>query len=165
MAHIMEIRIREAGLDDVQHLVHHRRAMFEDMKQGTAAELDRADQRAREYFESALRAGTYKGWLAEDQDELDDARNARVVAGGGMVIVPWAGYPGEKHAARVWIVNMYTEPHARRRGLAKKFVSIMTEWCRAEGFGSVSLHASDAGRLVYESLGFQPSNEMKLSLR
>ena len=41
----------------------------------------------------------------------------------------------------------------------------MTEWCRAEGFASVSLHASDAGRLVYEPLGFQPSNEMKLSLR
>ena len=161
----MEIRIREAGIEDVRHLVHHRRAMFEDMKQGTAAELDRADERAREYFESALRAGTYKGWLAEDQDELDDARNARVVAGGGMVIVPWAGYPGEKHAARVWIVNMYTEPHARRRGLAKQFVNIMAEWCRAEGFGSVSLHASDAGRLVYEPLGFQPSNEMKLSLR
>jgi GNAT superfamily N-acetyltransferase len=139
--------------------------MFEDMKQGTAAELDRADERAREYFESALRAGTYKGWLAEDVKDVDEGAKARVVAGGGMVIVPWAGYPGDKHAARVWIVNMYTEPHARRRGLAKKFVGIMTEWCRAEGFGSVSLHASDAGRLVYEPLGFQPSNEMKLSLR
>jgi hypothetical protein len=33
----MEIRIREAGIEDVRHLVHHRRAMFEDMKQGTAA--------------------------------------------------------------------------------------------------------------------------------
>jgi GNAT superfamily N-acetyltransferase len=165
MARIMQIRIREAGLGDVRHLVHHRRAMFEDMGQGTAAELDRADERAREYFASALGAGTYKGWLADDLDELDDAGNARVVAGGGLVIVPWAGYPGEKHAARVWIVNMYTEPHARRRGLAKKFVNIMTEWCRAEGFGSVSLHASNAGRPVYESMGFASSNEMKLSLR
>jgi GNAT superfamily N-acetyltransferase len=161
----MEIRIRAAGIEDVRHLVHHRRAMFEDMGQGTAAELDRADERAGEYFVAALRAGTYKGWLAEDVDDPDEAAKARVVAGGGLVIVPWAGYPGEKHAARVWIVNMYTEPHARRRGLAKKFVTIMTEWCRAEGFGSVSLHASDAGRLVYEPLGFQPSNEMKLSLR
>ena len=165
MARMMQIRIRQAGIEDVRHLVHHRRAMFEDMKQGTAAELDGADQRAREYFVAALGAGNYKGWLAEDVEESDDTGNARVVAGGGMVIVPWAGYPGEKHAARVWIVNMYTEPHARRRGLAKKFVSIMTEWCRAEGFASVSLHASDAGRLVYEPLGFQPSNEMKLSLR
>lgn len=165
MARIMQIRIREAGLGDVRHLVHHRRAMFEDMGQGTAAELDRADERAREYFASALGAGTYKGWLADDLDELDDTGKARVVAGGGLVIVPWAGYPGEKHAARVWIVNMYTEPHARRRGLAKKFVNIMTEWCRAEGFGSVSLHASNAGRPVYESMGFASSNEMKLSLR
>jgi GNAT superfamily N-acetyltransferase len=158
MAH-MDIRIREAQVGDVRHLVHHRRAMFEDMGQGTAAELDVADEMARKYFEAALPDGTYKGWLAED------TANAQVVAGAGVVIVPWAGYPGERHAARVWILNMYTEPHARRRGIAKKLVTIMTEWCRAEGFRTVSLHASPAGRLVYETLGFEPSNEMKLGLR
>jgi GNAT superfamily N-acetyltransferase len=158
MAH-MDIRIREAQVGDVRHLVHHRRAMFEDMGQGTAAELDVADEMARKYFEAALPDGTYKGWLAED------TANAQVVAGAGVVIVPWAGYPGERHAARVWILNMYTEPHARRRGIAKKLVTIMTEWCRAEGFRTVSLHASPAGSLVYETLGFEPSNEMKLGLR
>jgi GNAT superfamily N-acetyltransferase len=155
----MEIRIREARIGDVRHLVHHRRAMFEDMGHANAAELDAADVMARKYFEAALVDGTYKGWLAED------TADAQVVAGGGIVIVPWAGYPGEKHAARVWILNMYTEPHARRRGIAKKLVTIMTEWCRAEGFGAVSLHASPEGRLVYEPLGFQSSNEMKLGLR
>src|SRR5271156_2769913 len=146
----MEIRIREAGIGDVRHLVHHRRAMFEDMGHANAAELDAVDEMARKYFEAALSDGTYKGWLAED------TANAEVVAGGGIVIVPWAGYPGERHSARVWILNMYTEPHARRRGIAKKLVTIMTQWCRDEEFGAVSLHASPAGRLVYETLGFRP---------
>ncbi|HEY0705117.1 MAG TPA: GNAT family N-acetyltransferase [Candidatus Acidoferrales bacterium] len=174
----MEFKIRPATLDDVPHLVHHRRAMFEDMKQGTPAELNAADEKAHEYFVAALGDGSYKGWLAEEVSEAmpknesangesanGEVARREVVAGGGLVIVPWAGYPGEKHAARVWIVNMYTEPRARRRGLAKKFVNIITEWCRNEGFASVSLHASDAGRLVYQGLGFLPSNEMKLSLR
>jgi GNAT superfamily N-acetyltransferase len=162
----MEIRIREAGIGDVRHLVHHRRAMFEDMGHRNAAELDVADENARKYFNAALPDGSYKGWLAEQvlEGASGAAAGGEVVGGGGIVLVPWAGYPGERYAARVWILNMYTEPNARRRGIAKKLVTIMIDWCRAEGFGSVSLHASTAGRLVYEPLGFLPSNEMKLSL-
>ena len=41
----------------------------------------------------------------------------------------------------------------------------MIEWCRKKGFSAVSLHASDAGRPLYETAGFQPTNEMTLKLR
>lgn len=41
----------------------------------------------------------------------------------------------------------------------------MIEWCREQGFREVSLHASDEGRGRYEQLGFQPTNEMRLSLQ
>jgi GNAT superfamily N-acetyltransferase len=178
----MKISIRPVTLADIPHLVHHRRAMFVDMGHKIAAELDGADEVARAYFNAALRDGSYKGWLAEEVADETDAHAkpeaaidpgaalkrpppGNIVAGGGIVFVPWAGYPGEARTQRVWIVNMYTEPRARRQGLAKKLVNHMTDWCRAEGFAAVSLHASDAGRPVYESLGFRPSNEMKLSLR
>ena len=60
---------------------------------------------------------------------------------------------------------MYTEPAARRRGLAKRLLQVMTDWCREHGFSNVSLHASDAGRPLYESFGFRPTNEMRLKLR
>ncbi len=159
----MEIRIRPVGIEDVEHLVHHRRGMFVDMGHRNAAELDGADVVARDYFNAALRSGAYKGWVAEEI--ATNGQPGEVVGGGGIVLVPWAGYPGESRTQRVWIVNMYTEPRARRQGIAKKLVNTMTAWCKAEGFAAVSLHASDAGRLVYESLGFKTSNEMKLSLR
>ena len=60
---------------------------------------------------------------------------------------------------------MYTEPHVRRQGLARRILQIMMDWCRANGFASVSLHASTAARPLYESLGFLPTNEMRLPLR
>ena len=41
----------------------------------------------------------------------------------------------------------------------------LVDWCRAQGFDCVCLHASDAGRPLYEQLGFQPTNEMRLNLR
>jgi GNAT superfamily N-acetyltransferase len=154
----MEYRIREADIADLPHLVHHRRAMFAEMELGDAASLDRVDEASKNYFTQALQQGTYKGWLAETADHT-------VIGGGGIVLARWPGYPGETLAQRAWILNMYTEPEARGCGVAKSLVQTMISWCRDHGYNSVSLHASDAGRPIYESFGFLPTNEMRLKLR
>jgi GNAT superfamily N-acetyltransferase len=154
----MDVRMRTASIEDLPHILHHRRAMFEEMGFRDPAVIDAVDNFSREYFNYALCTGAYKAWLAEDL-------NGRVLGGGGIVISAWPGYPRENHAKRVWILNMYTEPEARRHGIAKRLVQTMIDWCRREGFSAVSLHASSAGRPLYESFGFQPTNEMALSLR
>ena len=153
----MEIHIRNANLKDLKHILHHRRAMFEEMGYRDPKILELVEQSSREYFGEALRTGAYKAWLAEDP-------NGRVVAGGGIVIADWPGFPGETLAKRAWILNMYTEPEARRCGVAKQLLELIIGWCRVAGFRSVSLHASPAGRPLYESAGFQPTNEMRLTL-
>ena len=153
----MEIPIREALLRDLPHLVRHRRAMFEDMGHRDPAVLDRVDQASREYFAHALQDATYKAWLAE-------LPTGEIVAGGGIVLARWPGHPTETLPQRAWILNMYTEPHVRRQGLARRILQIMIDWCRANDFANVSLHASTAARPLYESLGFLPTNEMRLPL-
>lgn len=153
----MRFRIRQANPDDLSHLVHHRRAMFEDMGHRDPGVLSRVDQSSLAYFREALRLETYKAWLAEASD-------GRVLAGGGIVIADWPGYPGETLAKRAWILNMYTEPEFRRHGLAKQLLQTMLEWCRGNGFRTVSLHASPAGRALYELVGFAPTNEMRIAL-
>jgi hypothetical protein len=40
----------------------------------------------------------------------------------------------------------------------------MVDWCLRAGFARITLHASEDGRHLYESLGFEPSNEMRLKL-
>lgn len=154
----MEIKIRRAGAADLRHILHHRRVMFEEMGSRDAAVLEHVEAVSRGYFTEALRAGTYLGWMAEDAD-------GHVVGGGGIVVAAWPGFPGENQAKRAWILNMYTEPGARRCGVARKLMEAMIEWCRCAGYGSVSLHASAAGRPLYESMWFQPTNEMTLKLR
>lgn len=154
----MKMKIRRACAGDLGHILHHRRAMFEEMGFRDSVVLERVEAISREYFTEALRAGTYLGWMAEDS-------NGAVVGGGGIVVAAWPGFPGESQAKRAWILNMYTEPGARRSGVARRLMQEMLEWCRREGYGSVSLHASPAGRSLYESIGFQPTNEMTLKLR
>lgn len=153
----MEIHIRRASVEDLKHILHHRRAMFAEMGFRDTGVLDRVEELSREYFNEAIRIGTYRGWLAEEL-------NGQNVGGGGIVVSDWPGYPGENHAERAWILNMYTEPGARRCGVAKRLLEMMIEWCRTKGFSAVSLHASSAGRPLYEKVGFHQTNEMMLKL-
>jgi GNAT superfamily N-acetyltransferase len=152
-----EIRIRPATLADVPVILRHRRSMYEDMGKRDAAGLDLMEATSETYFRAALADGSYRGFLAEAGDR-------RVVAGGGIVISPWPAHPADLQARRATILNVYTERAYRRRGIARRLMLTMMEWLKTEGFRKVNLHASDEGRPLYESLGFEISNEMELKL-
>jgi predicted GNAT family acetyltransferase len=59
------------------------------------------------------------------------------------------------------IVNVFTEPQWRRRGIAGLLIQEIIIWSRNEGLDRLILHASDEGRSIYETLGFVASNEMR----
>jgi len=101
--------------------------MFEEMGQRDIAVLDAVAKTSRDYFDQALRARTYVAWLAEQ------SRDRRVVAGGGVVVAPWPGFPGEQRPERAWILNLYTEPEVRRQGIAKRLLAVIIAWCRSQG--------------------------------
>lgn len=152
------ILIRPGGIGDLSHILHHRRAMFAEMGGAGEHALDRMQQASEQYLREALPSGGYRAWMAETKD-------GRVVSGAGIAIVPWPGSPDFPATRRGWILSVYTEPAFRRRGIARRIMEGIIDWCRSEGFDYVSLHASDDGRLLYEKMGFQPTNEMRLYLR
>jgi len=153
-----EITIREAGQHDLAVILHHRRGMFEDMGYRDVAALDAMVRTCRPFFAQALAEGWYRGWLAQNA-------GGGVVAGGGILILPWPSNPRDSQTRRPMIVNVYTEAAYRRRGLARRLMIAMLYWLRQEGYGTVSLHASDYGRPLYEALGFRPTNEMRMQLK
>jgi GNAT superfamily N-acetyltransferase len=149
-----KITIREAGAEDASVILHHRRSMFEDMREGPAAELDRMASMTLPWLSAALADGSYRGWLAVDGE--------RVVSGGGVLLCSWPASPKDPCLQRAIILNVYTEPDFRGRGIARLIMTTILEWLQGKGFASVSLHASDQGRHLYERLGFVATNEMRL---
>jgi GNAT superfamily N-acetyltransferase len=120
-----------------------------------ARELHTASQAA---LESLLTDGGYMGWLAVD------ARGS-VIAGAGVHIKPQLPRMLHDHsrietASVPLVVNVYTEPAHRRQGISRALMRAVTEWARDQHYDRVVLHASNDGRPLYESLGFQASNEM-----
>jgi GNAT superfamily N-acetyltransferase len=149
--------IREASPNDTPEILRQRRRMYEDMHYNDPIALDTMASLSSSYLTSAMADGSFRAWLASDGD--------RMVAGGAVVISPWPAHPYDLQCRRATILNVYTDPEYRRRGIARQLMQTMIDWCKREGFARVTLHASDDGRHLYQSLGFEPSNEMRLNLR
>ena len=151
------ILIRAALLADIPEILRQRRRMYEDIHHPDSAVLDAVVSLSSAYLKLAMAEGSFRAWLAVEGD--------RVVAGGAVIISPWPAHPYDLECRRATILNVYTDPEHRRRGIARKLMQTIIAWCQREGFARVTLHASDDGRHLYESLGFEPSNEMRLNLR
>ncbi len=150
------LRVRQAGTADLEVILRHRRSMFADMGHGDEGGREAMVAAARPYIAAGLENGSYRGWLLEVGD--------RIVAGGGLAISGFQPTPFELNPRRAWIVTVYTEPAFRRRGLARQVLEAILDWCREQGLRSVFLHASAAGRPLYESMGFAATNEMRVDL-
>lgn len=149
------IKIREAGADDLEEILRHRRLMFLDMGHPESV-LDVIVETCRPYIQRYLADGSYRGWFAIAPD-------GRVAAGVGLTITPLVSGPlAPENVNRAYLLNVYTYPEFRKRGLARRLTQKAIDYCRAEGFKVLWLHASKYGRPVYESMGFEATNEMRL---
>ena len=146
-------QIRPATAQDLGVILRHRRRMFEDMAFSDQQTLDAMLASSTPLLRRGLMDGTYRGWLVEVPE-------GKVVAGGGVIILEFQSHPRDPRPQRAWVVNMFTEPEHRRRGLARQLMETMLAWCTEEGMRFLYLHASDAGRPLYDSLGFTLTNEM-----
>lgn len=152
-----DITIRPAIPPDIPEILRQRRGMYEGMNYKDPDALAAMTKLTARYLTAAMADGSFRAWLACASD--------RVVAGGAVLISPWPAHPYDLECRRATILNVYTDPAYRRRGIARQLLQAMISWCQREGFARVALHASQDGRHLYESLGFEPTNEMRLKLR
>jgi GNAT superfamily N-acetyltransferase len=151
----MTIRPATLAGADIEAIVHHRRAMFHDMGYRDEHALEVMSARFRLWLRRKMEAGEYLAWFALAPD-------SSIAGGVGLWLMDW---PPHMVAAGEWrgnIVNVYTEPAHRRGGMARALMQFALHWCAANRVEAVILHASPDGRALYESLGFSPTNEMRL---
>lgn len=152
--------IRRAEPVDAEVIAHHRVCMFRDMGQLEVPETGQAlYDVSLPAITSALRDGSYVAWLAV-------AENGEVVAGAGAHLYPTFPRitPDGTDVVTLplpMVLNVYTEPAWRSRGIARALMQTLMTWATDHGFDRVALHASSDGRALYESLGFAPTNEMR----
>ncbi len=163
-----EFAIRPAIVADAALIARHRARMFQGMDLLPADLFEsyrgQCEIRLREMFESA----EYLGWLAHPA-----AKPEEIVAGVGVQLRRTLPHPVEAPGGKITVaegrhaivINVFTEPAWRRRGLATLLMECLLAWARKERLDRLVLHASDEGRMVYERLGFVRTNEMRFKDR
>jgi GNAT superfamily N-acetyltransferase len=149
--------IRKAELRDVEALV---RMRFELMHVAAAlgvptnlsdAEWEAVREATREYFSRALPAGEHCGVVAEAE--------GIVVGCGGIVFMERPPYQGNLQGREAYLMNMYTEPEWRGKGIGASIVSELLRLAREAGAKRVSLDAEQNARRLYASAGFHENVE------
>jgi GNAT superfamily N-acetyltransferase len=150
------LEIRLATLADVPVIAAFRRAMFVDMGETDSAACEAMAVAFESWAHEKMGQGAYVGWLAED--------DGKIVASVGLWLMEWSPLPHDLSNRRGRVMDVYTHPDYRRRGLARLLMTELVGWSRARGLQSLHLDASALGRGLYEEMGFETTNEMRLKL-
>lgn len=155
----MALEYRKAGLEDLDALVASRvRTLRAANLLDEDADMGEVEKASRAYYKTALRDGTHIAVLVRD-----GAAAGEVVATGGVsfyAVMPTCGNPS---GLKAYIMNMYTAPACRRRGIGKTVLDMLVAGAKARGAGQIALEATAAGRPLYAGYGFvKMENEMEL---
>ncbi len=151
--------IRRATARDVPGLVDLRLAMDRELTGGWEPDREAAHRARLEAFLGAeVPAGTLCVFVAVSP-------SGELVATAALRVVHRAPHPRSRRLGEGQVTAVYTVPAWRGRGLARLVVAACLLEARELKVRRVWLRTSEAGRSVYERLGFRdPGNYLQLDL-
>jgi len=140
--------IRRAVAGDIDELVRLRLAMLAELNE--LVDRQAAAEANQRYFCEKLPTGEFIAFQAEAAGQ--------VVATSGLVL--WERPPTSRNRGLDgYIMNMYTVPQWRGRGIATALMRLLIHCAQEAGARRVFLRAvSPRGKHIYERLGFSPSD-------
>ena len=105
------------------------------------------EQSNLEYFRKGFNDNTFISWVALDNEEI--------IATSGLsfsIVPPYFQVPDGKVA---YIMNMFTFPNYRNRGIGAELFKRIIEEAKQLGYKKITLNTSDMGRPLYEKYGFK----------
>lgn len=142
-----DVRIRPIGFNEIDVLVSYRLAYLEEMQgERDAAYTEKLRANLKHYFTESLRNDLTFAFLAE--------LNGEAVSFGAMVLKKIPGDFNKPFYLEGDILNMYTVPLFRRKGISAMILERLIEEAKRRGISKVSLHTSKDGEKLYRKFGF-----------
>lgn len=152
----MNLTYKRVTLEDIDILTKTRIEVLRAANQLSAdTDMSEVERHSYNYYQKALCDGSHIAYLVFDEN--------RFVGAGGVSffqVMPTYHNPSGNKA---YIMNMYTRPEYRRKGIAFKILDMLIKDSKKRGITAISLEATDMGRPLYEKYGFiKMNNEMEL---
>jgi ribosomal protein S18 acetylase RimI-like enzyme len=150
--------IREGRASDIELLAEAFRQMWLD--NAVPPEHIEPDYRERvqQFVAEGRTSGALRFFIAEREDRCVGAACCQLFAG----LYPAILRRDVRSYGYIWGVFVATEE--RCRGLGKQLTETCVQALRVQGCTHALLHAAPPGRGIYERLGFQGTNELRLVL-
>ena len=147
---------RRATLKDVDPLVALRLKFLAEISGASESDpILRAS--LAEYFSRMIPSNEFVAFLAVE--------GSAIIATSGLVFHRHPPSNRNPTGREAYIMNMYTVPKYRRRGIATTLLKMLVDHARHSDCGKISMHALPQGRSIYLSAGFVPiETEMRLNL-
>ena len=147
-----EFVFKKASEEDIAELVRTRIVVLRAANKLTDdADMSEVERESFSYYRSALKDKTHIAHLVYDGDNA--------VGAGGVSfyrVMPTYHNPSGRKA---YIMNMYTAPEYRRRGIACRTLDLLVKAAKEQGVDHITLEATDMGRPLYEKYGFVKMND------
>jgi ribosomal protein S18 acetylase RimI-like enzyme len=153
------MRARLATVDDIDELIRHRAGMLEEI--GTPLHDDSAWRASCAVMLQAELGGRIFAAVVPHGDR------AGLAASGTVCEVTKLPHPLNPSGTVGYLQSMWCDVEARRHGHARAVMAALLAEAERRGLARLELHASDVGRPLYESLGFEPRTwhpEMTMNL-
>jgi GNAT superfamily N-acetyltransferase len=150
---------RRARIDDIPALVDYRVRFLNELNHHSENhETKILRESLLEYFNRAIPSNDFIAWLAE--------YDGKIIATSGMVVqqIP-ARYGGVESGKLGYLLNFYTIPKARRKGIGTLLLGKLIEEAKSLGLKYLYLHASKDGINIYRKAGFVEPEQPELKLR
>ncbi|MFY0744494.1 GNAT family N-acetyltransferase [Solibacillus silvestris] len=141
----MEYRL--ATTDDMELLIDLRKRLLVEEGQTESSDID---EELRNFFEKQLNSGQFVQWIIEE--------DKNVLATGGIQFISFPPSYSNSTGIRGYILNMYTTPESRGRGLAKQLVERIFKEAQGRNVHHIFLISSPMGKPLYKKLGFKEND-------
>ncbi len=154
-----KINYRRANIDDVETLVDLRARFLNELYNHPYDDETKILKRSlRQYLSEAIPSNDFVAWVAE--------HNERIIGTGGMVVWRMPSRYGGLESGRLgYVLNLYTIPEARRKGIGTRLLNELIEEAGSLGLKYLHLHSSEDGTNMYRKAGFTEPDEIELRLR
>ncbi|MFW9923440.1 MAG: GNAT family N-acetyltransferase [Candidatus Thorarchaeota archaeon] len=147
------ITYRRATIEDIDILIDLRvEFLYEALKVSKDVSNKELRNSLRDYFSKTMPQDEFIAWLAIHEDEI--------IATSGLSFYTVAPSFANISGRIGYILNMYTKPNWRRKGIGKTLFEKMLFEAKQKGISKLSLHATSDGRPLYEIFGFTTDEGM-----